>query len=48
MVYCTLYSDGTCWFVHGSEKVMPEEDKNDKQINYNQEVFDKLFGMVEN
>ena len=26
---------------------MPEEDKNEKQIKYNQEVFDNLFGMIE-
>ena len=42
-----MYSDETCWFVHDSENVMPEEDKNEKVINYNQEVFDKLFGMIE-
>ena len=41
------YSGETCWFLHDSEKVMPEEENNDKQINYNQEVFDKLFVMIE-
>ena len=42
-----MYIDDTCWFVHDSEKMMPEEDKIEKQINYNQDVFDKLFGMIE-
>ena len=32
-----MFSDETCWFVHDT----------DKEIKYNQEVFDKLFGMIE-
>ena len=52
--YCSEYDvlnsivmelDASC--MAGSEKVMPEKDKNGKQINYNQEGFDQLVGMIE-
>ena len=42
-----IFSEETCWFVHDGEKVRNESENNDKIIKYNQEVFDKLFGMIE-
>ena len=41
-----MFNDKTCWFLHDTNQVISEGDNQEKRINYNQEVFDKLFDMM--
>ena len=36
-----------CWFVHNNSEIIMEKVKGDEAIEYNKEVFDKLFKMME-
>ena len=42
-----IFGKDNCWFLHDKQEVFIETDKTDKIIQYNQDVFDKLFGMME-
>ena len=42
-----IFGKEKCWFLHDKQEVLVEAEKTEKIIQYNQDVFDKLFNMME-
>ena len=42
-----IFGKDNCWFLHDKKEVLIEADNTEKMIQYNQDVFDKLFNMME-
>ena len=55
VAYCRNFKNGTCnytnkncWFKHNENEILNENENNEKEIEENREVIQKIFKMMEN